>query len=201
VMHFHATLHDVRRALRRATGLLDENFIMVLVDRYRIDPELVSVDLWRFRTALHQASQAEDDQISAALLQEAADTYEGHLVAEVTYEQAYEWIEPEREALRRQAVEALIHLAGIYERDEPERSLTVLERARSLDRYTEEIYQRIMTVQARLGRSDAVRRTYRLLEMSLEELGVDPDQETQQLLWRLLHPHGRSQPGVGPDNE
>jgi outer membrane protein OmpA-like peptidoglycan-associated protein/DNA-binding SARP family transcriptional activator len=193
VMRFHAALHDVRRALRRATGLVDENFIVVLADRYRIDPDLVSVDLWRFHTALHRASQAEDDQTRAALLQEAADTYEGHLVAEVTYEQAYEWIEPEREALHRQAVEALIHLAGLYEAGEPERSLTVLERARTLDRYAEEVYQRIMTLQARLGRPDAVRRTYRLLETSLEELDVDPSQETQQLLWRLLRSQDRPQ--------
>lgn len=197
VMRFHAALHDVRRVLRRATGLVNENFIVVLADRYRIDPELVSVDLWRFHTALHQASQAKDDRTRATLLQEAADTYEGHLVAEVTYEQAYEWIEPEREALRRQAVEALIHLANIYESDDPERSLTVFERARSLDRYTEEIYQRVMTLQARLHRPDAVRRTYRLLETSLEELGVDPNRETQQLLWRLLHSHSRSHPGRG----
>ncbi|GAB3979305.1 hypothetical protein GCM10029978_074330 [Actinoallomurus acanthiterrae] len=191
VMRFHAALHDVRRELRRATGMVDENFIVVVADRYRIDPELMSVDLWRFQTALHRASHAEDDQTRVALLQEAADTYEGHLVSEVTYEQAYEWIEPEREALRRQAVEALIHLAALYEPQEPERSLTVLERARSLDRYAEEIYQRIMTLQARLGRLDAVRRTYRLLETSLEELSVDPSQETQQLLWRLLHPQRR----------
>jgi DNA-binding SARP family transcriptional activator len=127
------------------------------------------------------------------LLQEAADAYQGHLIAETTYEQAYEWIEPEREALRRQAVEALIHLASLYESDEPERSLTALERARSLDHYAEETYQRIMKLQARLGRSDAVRRTYRLLETALEELNVDPSQDTQQLLWRLLHPHNRPQ--------
>jgi DNA-binding SARP family transcriptional activator len=111
----------------------------------------------------------------------------------VTYEQAYEWIEPEREALHRQAVEALIHLAGLYEAGETERSLTVLERARTLDRYAEEVYQRIMTLQARLGRTDAVRRTYRLLETSLEELDVDPSQETQQLLWRLLRSQDRPQ--------
>jgi DNA-binding SARP family transcriptional activator len=195
VMRFHAALHDVRRTLRRATGLLDKDFIVVVADRYRIDPELVSVDLWRFHTALHQASQAEDDQTRAALLQEAADAYEGHLVAETIYEEAYEWIEPEREALRRQAVEALIHLAGLYESDEPEHGLAVLERARSLDHYAEEIYRRIMELQARLGRSDAVRRTYRLLETALEELSVDPSQDTQQLLWRLLHPRSRPQPG------
>ncbi|GAA4101030.1 hypothetical protein GCM10022214_78210 [Actinomadura miaoliensis] len=191
VMRFHALLHDSRRALKRATRLVDENFIVLSADRYRLNPELVGVDLWRFHTALHRASQADDDQIQAALLQQAADTYVGHLAAEGSYEQAYEWIEPEREALRRQAVEALVHLATLYERQDSERALVVLERARTLDRYAEEIYQRIMTLQAKLGRPDAVRRTFRLLETSLEDLAVDPSEETQQLLWRLLHPRGR----------
>ncbi|RFS81479.1 hypothetical protein D0T12_31515 [Actinomadura spongiicola] len=195
VMRFHALLHETRQTLKRATGRIDDNFIARTADRYGIDPELISVDLWRFHTSLHEASQAERDQDQAVLLQEAADTYQGHLAAEASFEQAYEWIEPERETLRRQAVEALIHLAILYERHEPERALTVLERARSLDRYAEEIYQHIMTLQAKLGRSDAVRRTYRLLETSLEDLAVDPSEETQQLLWRLLHPRGSSQMG------
>ncbi|TDB91167.1 hypothetical protein E1264_02425 [Actinomadura sp. KC216] len=195
VMRFHALLHETRQTLKRATGRIDENFIVRTADRYGIDPELISVDLWRFHTALHEASQADRDQDQAVLLQEAVDIYQGHLAAEASYEQAYEWIEPERETLRRQAVEALIHLAILYERHEPERALTILERARSLDRYAEETYQHIMTLQAKLGRPDAVRRTYRLLETSLEDLAVDPSEETQQLLWRLLHPRGRSQTG------
>jgi DNA-binding SARP family transcriptional activator/outer membrane protein OmpA-like peptidoglycan-associated protein len=193
VMRFHALLHDMRRALKRATGLADKNFIVVTADRYRIDSDLISVDLWRFQSALDQAAQTDDEQVQTELLQKAADAYEGHLAAEATYEAPYEWIEPEREVLRRQAVEALTHLARLYEDRNPERTLTVLERARSLDRYTEEVYQRIMTLQARLGRPDAVRRTYRLLETNLEDLAVDPSTETQQLLSRLLRASQHSQ--------
>lgn len=187
VMRFHAALNDVRRELRRASGLTDESFIAVIAERYRIDSELISVDLWHFRTALHKASRADDNSARRTLLQQAADTYTGHLAAE----QPFEWIEPEREALRRQAVETLIHLAELREHDEPEHSLDALERARTLDRYTEEIYQRIMSLQGRLSRKDAIRRTYRLLETALEELGADPSAETQQLLWQLLHDHAQ----------
>jgi hypothetical protein len=48
-----------------------------------------------------------------------------------------------------------------------------------------------MILQARLGRPDAIRRTYRLLETTLEELNVDPTLETQELLSRLLDPRSR----------
>lgn len=191
VMRFHAAVNDVRRELRRASGLTDESFITVVAERYRIDSELISVDLWHFRTALHQASRADDNSVRRTLLQQAVDIYTGHLAAE----QPYEWIEPEREALRRQTVDALVHLAELNEHDDPEHSLDALEHARTIDDYAEEIYQRIMSLQGRLGRKDAVRRTYRLLETALEELGADPSTETQQLLWRLLHDHTQSQPG------
>jgi DNA-binding SARP family transcriptional activator len=189
VMRFHAAVNDVRRELRRASGLTDESFITVVADRYRIDAELVGVDLWHFRTALHQASRADDDRIRARLLQDALDAYTGELAAQ----QPYEWIEPEREALRRLAVEALTQLAALHEQDKPEQALAALERARGLDQYGEEIYQRIMELQARLNRPDAVRRTFRLLETALEELDTDPSEETRQLLWRLKIPRGKHQ--------
>lgn len=202
VMRFHAAINDVRTALRRATGLANESFVSVRADRYRIDPELVGVDLWRFRAGLHQASQEREEQARIAHLQEAADVYEGHLATEASYEQPYEWIEPEREALHRQAIETLTHLARLREADEPERSMIALERARVLDRYAEEIYQRIMSLQADMGRPDAVRRTYRLLETALEELGVDPSEESQQLLSRLVHvPKQRQIFSVGSEDK
>lgn len=189
VMRFHAAVNDVRRELRRASGLTDQSFITVVADRYRIDAELVGVDLWHFRTALHKASRAPDDRIRAGLLQNALDAYKGELAAQ----QPYEWIEPEREALRRLAVEALTQLASLHEPDKPEQALAALEHARSLDQYGEEIYQRIMELQARLNRPDAVRRTFRLLETALEELDADPSEETRQLLWRLKIPRAKHQ--------
>lgn len=122
-------------------------------------------------------------------LQNALDAYKGELAAQ----QPYEWIEPEREALRRLAVEALTQLASLHEPDKPEQALAALEHARSLDQYGEEIYQRIMELQARLNRPDAVRRTFRLLETALEELDADPSEETRQLLWRLKIPRAKHQ--------
>jgi DNA-binding SARP family transcriptional activator len=43
-----------------------------------------------------------------------------------------------------------------------------------------------MEVEARLGRTDAARRTFRQLESRLAELDVDPDQVTMDLADRLL---------------
>jgi len=47
------------------------------------------------------------------------------------------------------------------------------------DPVAEELYRRLLRLQASLGRSDAVRRIYRLLTRRLAELDVDPDPETE----------------------
>jgi DNA-binding SARP family transcriptional activator len=60
----------------------------------------------------------------------------------------------------------------------------------SADSVTEELYRRLMRLQAGLGRPNAVRRTYRLLARQLAELDVDPEPETEQLVADLLRRPG-----------
>jgi DNA-binding SARP family transcriptional activator len=52
----------------------------------------------------------------------------------------------------------------------------------AVDPVAEELYRRLMRLQAELGRPDAVQRTYRLLARQLADLDVDPDPETEQLV-------------------
>jgi DNA-binding SARP family transcriptional activator len=196
VMMFHAAIHDIRAALRQATGLVAD-FIDRSADRYRLSHELIAVDVQGFRAALSEAARALDDRARSACFQRALDLYQDHLAAE----QAYEWIEPEREALRRHAVDAANRLAVMYESSEPEQALAVLERAIEIDPYGEAGYRKLMSLQARLGHADAVRRTYRLLETHLEEIGVDPDEETRQLLWKLTRGRERPPAAVGPADQ
>ena len=58
------------------------------------------------------------------------------------------------------------------------------------DPVTEELYRRLMRLQAGLGRPDAVRRTYRLLARRLADLDIDPDPDTEQLVAGLLRRPG-----------
>lgn len=50
-----------------------------------------------------------------------------------------------------------------------------------------------MHLQADLGRPDAVRRTYRLLETRLADLDIEPDDTTNQLLHGLLRDERHAQ--------
>jgi DNA-binding SARP family transcriptional activator len=64
-------------------------------------------------------------------------------------------------------------------------AVAALEDGARWDAYNEELYQRIMRLQARMGRPDGVRRTYTRLRDRLAELGVDPDETTERLLQQL----------------
>jgi DNA-binding SARP family transcriptional activator len=57
---------------------------------------------------------------------------------------------------------------------------------RGADSVAEELYRRLMRLQAGLGRPNAVGRTYWLLARQLAELDVDPEPETEQLVADLL---------------
>jgi DNA-binding SARP family transcriptional activator len=68
--------------------------------------------------------------------------------------------------------------------------LAALEEAVDADPVAEELYRRVMRLEAELGRRDAVKRTYRLLARRLADLDVDPDPETKRLIADLLRRPG-----------
>jgi DNA-binding SARP family transcriptional activator len=169
-------LRKAREMLRTATGLSQPMFITLASERYRLDPALIDVDFWRFEAALDRARAADGETGQLAVLQQAAALYHGPLVDGA----AYDWAERYAEPARRRAVDALARIAEILQPTDPEQSLTTLEAALTHDPYNEAVYQKIMHIQAGLGRPDAARRTLRLLETRLAELGLSPDPATQQ---------------------
>jgi len=178
--------------------------LVPLIDsRYRLHPVLIGTDHRRFTAALATAADARrdgDETGRRAALQAAAELYRGEPLDGVTYN----WAEPIRETLRRQATDALAALADSLAPDhepgagpgqgpagvtvDPVQALAALERAVEVDPYKEELYRRIMRLQATAGRRDAVRRTLRLLEARLIGLDTDPDPATLTLATDLLRP-------------
>jgi DNA-binding SARP family transcriptional activator len=80
-------------------------------------------------------------------------------------------------------------IAEILEADHPDQAIAALETAIDLDPVNEELYQRLMRIHGRLGRPDAVRRTLRLLEDRLADLGeAEPSEATRRVAMRQLKP-------------
>ncbi|GLZ15873.1 hypothetical protein Acsp04_61080 [Actinomadura sp. NBRC 104425] len=182
---FHTAVSNIRKVLRHATGLREPMFILHAAGRYRLDPHLIHVDVWRLSALLQQAHQATDDAARIDALRPLTNLYTGDFATDLTEE----WAEAHREYLRRTAVDALAHLAHLTQNDHPDQALATLEQALRHDPYSEPLYRSIMQLQARLDRPDAVRRTYQLLTTRLAELDTEPDDETHRLLTRLRHQH------------
>jgi hypothetical protein len=73
----HAATTNIRKILRDATGVSEAAFIIRANDHARIDPSLVSVDLWQFQDALAAAAHAAGDDERAVSLQFAASLWRG----------------------------------------------------------------------------------------------------------------------------
>jgi DNA-binding SARP family transcriptional activator len=173
-------LKSLRQTLRTATGQSGTTVVELVSDRWHVNPDLVDCDVWHFQSAL--AAAAADDHAKLDALTRAATAYAGILLQDA----GYEWVEEPREELRRQAADVAGRLAELREQTgDLDGALAALEDGARWDAYNEELYQRIMRLQARMSRLDGVRRTYTRLRDRLAELGVDPDDTTERLLQQL----------------
>lgn len=172
---FHNTLSMLRRALSDATDGALDNVVLNDDGRYQLNPDLVIVDFWHLQHAL-QAPRPTD---GSALLQlhDAIELYQGDLAEDLLVP----WVEPFRESIRRDVLDALGALIRAHGDADPETMLTLLERTRKLDRYNEGVYRDIIRTQARLGQYAAVPRTLALLTATLDEIGQHPSGDTLNL--------------------
>ncbi|ROO62987.1 transcriptional activator [Micromonospora sp. Llam0] len=189
----HTYVYALRLALKRTGGRA--TYITHPRHRYLLNRDTLDVDLWRMREALADAGTATGDARIAAL-RRAVATYHGPF-ADGT---RYEWAEPYREAIRRQALDAHLTLADAL-RDQPDEALTVLDAAIAHDPYAEQLYQAAMRRHADLNDIDAI--TARLTELTrrLEELDVEPTDDTSELAATLtddIRRRARRAPGTAP---
>ena len=186
-------LRKARDMLRGATGQAAPMWILHASGRYRLDPTLISTDLWQFTAALDQARHAATDDDRLAACREAAGLYHGELAED----EGYDWAEPYAETARRRALDAWTTIADILAPRDPGQALAALESALGHDPYNEYLYQKIMRLQAAAGHPEAVRRTLSLLEARLTELGITAGTQTRNIAASLLGTHAPSSSPVG----
>ena len=178
---FWTATSSIRSRLRQNTNP-DLRVLDQVGDIYRLDPDDVTCDVWDLQQALREAAKANDDRTACEALLRAVELYGGEFV------QGSEWIwvEPPREDLHRRAVDAHLRLAEFHERlGDLHAAQATLERVVDLDHYAEEPYRRLMALQSRQGRDEAVRTTWQLLQRRLLDLDLDAD-PTSLRLYRSL---------------
>jgi DNA-binding SARP family transcriptional activator/nucleoid-associated protein YgaU len=186
-------LRKARDMLRGATGQTTPMWITHASGRYRLDPTLISTDLWQFTSALDQARNAATDEDRLSACREAAGLYHGELAEG----ECYDWAEPYAETARRRALDAWTTIADILAPQDPGQALAALESALGHDPYNEYLYQKIMRLQATAGHPEAVRRTLSLLETRLSDLGITPGTQTRHVAASLLGTHNPPPPRAG----
>jgi DNA-binding SARP family transcriptional activator len=124
---------SVREALDDAAG---GPIIVRAGDRYRLNPQHVDADLWQFHDAIRTASAGPDPATRAAGLRRVIDTYTGELADGWPWP----WLDPHREATRRQILDAYTTLA---DQADPATARNLLQAAAAADPDNQELRRRI----------------------------------------------------------
>lgn len=182
----HTTLSRLRHAIAEATGGAINDLTIVDEARYRLDPTRVEVDYWQLSDAVTAYRMASTEKDRAAASRSIVETYRGELAEGIDAE----WVTAPREIARRNGVDAVGRLAHATNA-QPHETLALLEIACTFDPYNEALYRDVMHMQHRLGQTDAVSRTLRLLELRLAEIDQKPSHETTALSVTLQHESDR----------
>ncbi|SDJ01742.1 DNA-binding transcriptional activator of the SARP family [Actinokineospora alba] len=182
----HTALSRLRRDLSRATDGTAGEVAAADNGRYRLDPARVRVDYWRFAAAVAARRTATTDAERVAAYREIVDSYSGRVADGMS---KIDWLEPIREATRREAIDAVSALARALIAEDPQQTLDLLEVARAFDPHNELLYRDIMRLQGELGQLDAIPRTLTLLTTRLAEVGDEPTAKSRRLAANLSRQH------------
>jgi DNA-binding SARP family transcriptional activator len=180
---FWLALGNLRPRLRDPDGQCETDVLFKSGDRYFPDSHVIGCDLWSFQRHLAAAANATHPTDIVTALGRAISAYGGDFAEGLDYL----WSEAVREDIRQRALDAHLRLAELEEAsDHAQDALDVLERAVEISGSAEEPSRRLMILQNRLDRPDAVASTWRGLQRRLADLDLDPDPETVCLYRQLI---------------
>jgi predicted ATPase/DNA-binding SARP family transcriptional activator len=201
----HNGLRQALSKLRSALSDREEEFPFLLTQRDTIqfNPHAdVWVDVWAFsqefrESAGHRHRRLEICSTCAYLQSQACELYRGDFLEWLSIPDSSvfeEWATIKRERLRRQALGALIRLAGYYERmGDYTHVQAYASRQLELDPLSEEAHCQMICALAAVGqRSQAITHFKAFSRMLEDELGMRPSIETTNLVERIKAGTGES---------
>jgi DNA-binding SARP family transcriptional activator len=169
-------------------------------DRYRLDPDQITVDYWTFLAMTGPRPADVRPYTTGGRGPAAAVTVDGEtLTALHTAHQLYrgpladgldaEWVLSVREAARRSYLDATARLVRHHAATSPAVALQLLETARNLDPTNENLYRDIIALQLRAGDKHAADNTLRLLETQLADIDEVVSEPVTELARTIEHPN------------
>jgi two-component SAPR family response regulator len=155
---------------------------------YHLDPALVQVDLWTVLDEYAKVAAAGDDRTRLRHLSAAVDAIGGGLAEGKAYD--YDWIDTDREHVRRRLVKLYTHLADLVGEHDPRRARALYDDACLVDPLSDELARRAMQAAAAVGDTDAVRHRIATLRRVLDDHDLAIEEETELLAEKLLEQLG-----------
>ncbi len=177
-----STSGDLRGRIRDAFGNVKVQPVVNTGGRYHLNPDVVDVDWWTVQDAIAAATATTDISQRLEHLRRAVTHYHGPLAEGC----GYDWLPGVEEQIRRQGIIAHTQLAELLADTDPHQAAQLLAQATSLDPYNEDLTRRTMRAHARLGNADAVRAQHHRIRAALDELDLEPDEQTTTLAAELL---------------
>lgn len=136
-------------------------------------------DVWEFESLVSTAGRLEHEESKAAL-RRALSLYGGEFCDDCYFS----WAEQLRERYRRLYLRSCAKLAEILEAEgETDEAIEVLERGIQVDRFCEDLYRRLIRLEASQGRTNAATRLFQQLSKLLDqELDLEPEPTTLELM-------------------
>jgi len=149
---------------------------------YHLDPALLRVDWWTVLDAYAHVATATDDTNRLAHLQTAIAAATGGLADG----NDYEWIDTDREHVRRHLIKIHAQAADLLADTDPHQARSLCDTACDLDPLSDELARRAMRAAAAVGDTAAIRQRLTHLRHALDDAGIDIDPATEQLAASLL---------------
>lgn len=139
----HTTLTDLRQQLQPYDVIVRQD------ERYRLNPDTVDTDLHHLRETLVAATTAVTDQQRQNAGQALLQTYGGELAAGFTWP----WLHRPREAVRRDVIDAYLHLAATAG---PAQAVDLVHAAMTADPYNKAAHAQAQRILAAAGQPGAL---------------------------------------------
>ncbi|MFN2237058.1 MAG: BTAD domain-containing putative transcriptional regulator, partial [Anaerolineales bacterium] len=192
--------HNLSQAIYALRQMFPENTEapLLLADRQTVQlnpAAAILVDLHQFdrllsTTQTHRHQNLVDCSTCIEALEQVNDLYRGDFISDFYLEDSNEfdeWAEAVREDYRRKWMEALATLSDIaMQVGDYEQALNCINRQLTTDNLSERAHRQKMEMLALAGRRVEAMRQYReLAQLLVEQLGVEPSQETTALYERI----------------
>lgn len=169
---------QLRRTIRLAAGDDTLQPVMNAGGHYRLDSDLVGVDLWDLQDEFTAVAGILDPARRTAALQSLVARDGAHLADGFEYD----WIDTARENLRRRAVRSRLALAESVAQDDPRSAAVLLDEAADLDDTNEELARQAIQALAVIGDHAGVEHRAAALRHALRRIGEKPAAETVALV-------------------